>query len=252
MTRKNRNRALRNTAIALAVLFVVWLVLGAPLPTAQLRLRRAERQCLRDYSQVVWRYDSRNYLGQDVNLRGLDTLVGLTPTEVHVYARELNVCPRDPNRPTLMVLPAELPYDTGDGQEQAPAFLAVDPPAGTASARLTVYLEMKYVGGSFEDGEPIIRKYKSEKYVMDGERNGETFLFRLTRHQAYFGGAWEDGESMYRYVAEDDAFYSLRRLPNGEVPIGYFSVASQMEFFDRDGTLITGISLGVKSGTLFL
>lgn len=245
MTRRNRNRALRNTAIGLAILFIVWLVLGAPLPTAQLRLRRAERQALTGRSQVVWRYDSRNYLGVDVNLRGLDTLVGLTPTEVHVYARELLVWPREAEGPTLVVLPAELPYyGAPDEQDQAPALLAIDPPAGTAAARLTLSLTREY-----SPSQTPTRSALSETYEMDGVREGDLFLFQLTRHYPYhpYGQGTEEEHS--RYMAENDTLYELFRFAG---KVKGLDAALVLEFFDADGAPLSRTSHDITSGTLFL
>lgn len=244
MTRKNRTRALRNGAIGLAVLFAVWLVLGAPLPTAQLRLRRAERQCLCDYSQVVWRYDSRDYLGRDVNLRGLDTLVGLTPTEVHVYARELLVWPRDPAGPTLVVLPAELPYDTQDGQEQAPAFLSVDLPDGAESARLTLALTREY-----SPGQTAARSALSETYEMDGVREGDLFRFQLIRRYPYHPYGQGTEEELCLYQAENDAFYELFRFAG---KVKGLDAALFLEFFDGDGAPISRTSHNIKGAELFM
>lgn len=235
---RNRFKALRNLAAAAVLLAVLWLLSGAPLPTQQLRLRRAERQNILDYAHIVWRYDSRGYTGYDTYFKGADTLVGLTPTAVHVYARELTVWPRDPGTPVLVCLPAELPYGEGrienGNLEQAPALLAFDAPAGAASARLTLSLNIEYRITLIENDQSTIRKY--EEYVSEGVRDGEAFLFQLTRH---YSQTWDpQNEVLLRssdFHAENDAFYSL---PRSSGPIGRLNVPYTLEFFDGSGELI--------------
>lgn len=201
MSRKNRFRALRNLTIAAVLLVGLWLINGTPLPTQALRMHRAERQNLVEHSQIVWRY----HAGENLN----DTLVGVTPTSVYTYTWNLNVWPRNPEGSTLAVLPASSSYSIEEIR-----VLAVDPPNGAVSARLTLTLENNH--------------YPAEVYEAEGARDGELFLFRVTRHHTQ-----EEDAELYR--GEGDA---LRAFPAGSELAGRLCVPYAVEFFDGDGAVI--------------
>lgn len=228
--RKDRIRALRDLAIAAVLIFLSWIAVGAPLPLASMKMHREERQDLVERSEIVWRYDSRDYLGTDAYFKGADTLVGLTPTEVHVYVRTLTVWPRDPDGPTLVILPLELPYSALAGREQAPALLSVDAPAEAESARLTLTLDLTY--RTYLDGQETVYDLPPEQYEAEGVRDGSLFFFQLTRHYS--------SDQSPQHDAEDGAFYDLSRFqstPGCLDPSGLFSYT--VEFFDGDGALIS-------------
>lgn len=205
MTRKNRFRALRNLTITAVLLFAVWLTTGAPIPH-QLRaanMHREERRGLLPRSEVVWRsqFDDNR----------VDTLVGVTPTAVHTYIWNVEAWARSPDGPTLVWLPGYLDYE-----ERTSSLLAVDPPAGAESARLTVTLEIKYGG-----------EWYSEEYREEGVRDGECFLFVLTCHHLETADPLTEPE----YVA-------LTWWKNKCHEEGYFATPYTLEFFDGEGNLI--------------
>lgn len=202
MTQKNRNRALRNLAIAAVLFFVLWTSVDAPLPLASMRMHREERRCLAERSQIVW--------------HNKNTWVGLTPTAVHTYVWTLDVWARNPDGPTLVPLQSYLDYTAGVGGVWG--LLAVDPPDGAESARLTVTLSESVFG---------IESGYSEEYQTEGVREGEFFLFRLDPHHA-------DVEDPLCWT-EMSLF---EKLPDNFDDRGYFASPYTLEFFNGDGVLI--------------
>ena len=155
-------RAARNLLLALLLLAALWYVKGCPLPTQEMEFRRLERQRLAGRSEIIFRCESQG----EAMLGRPDMLLGVTDTAVHTSSdsHTLRVWPRDADGPTLVVLPSEL--------ELQPVFTvglaAVDPPEGTAAARLTITL-------AFNDW--------AEDYTVEGERQGAVWLFPLpARH----------------------------------------------------------------------
>lgn len=220
MTHQNRNRALRNLAIAAALCFATWLLLGAPLPTQTLRMHRAERQNLVERSQIVWRYHRWGDLNDSGYFsEGTYTLVGVTPVTVYTYMWRLEAWARNPDGPTLVGLPMYLDWPGGVGGTRG--LLAVDPPAGAESARLTLTLEIEY---GFETD----RMWYSEEYQEEAVRDGECFFFTLTRHHP-------DNVEDPLWGPEHALFSGWESKYDGE---GYFAAPYTLEFFDRDGVLI--------------
>lgn len=213
MTRKNRFRALRNLIVAAVLLLATWLISGAPLPTRTMRMHREERECLLPRSEIVWRThfdDNRN-----------DTLVGVTPTAVHTYRWGVEVWTRDPDRPTLVPLPS---YGVG----RTYGLLAVDPPAGAESARLTVTLETQYYVEDNVEG-----ALYSEEYQEESVRDGACFFFQLTEHHP-------NKEEDPLWGAEYTLLYGWERnyLESNYDEERYFAAPYTLEFFDGEGKLI--------------
>lgn len=215
MTRQNRNRALRNLAIGAVLLFAVWLLLGAPLPTVQMRMHREERRSLLPRSQVVWfrHSEAPHYPG---------VVAGIAPTAVYTYYQGLEVWNRNPDEPTLVPLPD---YYIGNGVS-ACSLLAVDPPAGAESARLTLTLEIQY--WVEDDAEEALY---SEEYREEGVRDGECFFFPLTRrHQDTEDPLWHPEDIIF---SSWDMNYRIHYCDGG-----YYTAPYTLEFFDGEGELI--------------
>ena len=162
MARKHRLRALRNVLLCVLLLAFLWQVKGCPLPTAEMEFHRRERQHLADESEIVLRCESEaeGWLGEPA------MLVGVAARTVHTASRthRFNVWPKNPDGPTLVVLPSELALRP----VLVVGLAAVEPPeqAETALLTLTLPLEAAY-------GEEDVR------HVLTGRREGEAFLFRL-------------------------------------------------------------------------
>ena len=195
-------RAARNLLLALLLLAALWYVKGCPLPTQEMEFRRMERQRLAGRSEIIFRCESQG----EAMLGRPDMLLGVTDTAVHTSSdtHPLNVWPRDADGPTLVVLPSEL--------ELQPVFTvglaAVDPPEGTAAARLTITL-------SVNDW--------AEDYTVEGERQGAVWLFTLAQRQT------------------EDALRELERqalsyLTHQEAETSLYPYT--VEFFDADGALL--------------
>lgn len=211
MTRKNRFRALLNLTVAAALLFAVWLMNGAPIPQ-QLRaanMRREERENLLPRSEIVWRHRTTGW--------DSDILVGVTPTAVYTYCWGVKVWTRDPDGPTLVVLPSHVSYTAGVGGTYG--LLAVDPPSGAESARLTVMLEYQY--------DNIEGALYSEEYREESVRDGACFLFPLTWHHR------DLEDSLYK---PESVMFSIGLGTYADR--GYFTAPYTLEFFDGAGNLI--------------
>lgn len=206
MARKHRLRALRNGLLCVLLLAFLWQVKGCPLPTAEMEFRRRERQHLADESEIVLRCESEaeGWLGEPA------MLVGVADRTVHTTSRthRFNVWPKNPDGPTLVVLPSELAL--------RPALVvglaAVEPPeqAETALLTLTLPLEAAY-------GEEDVR------HVLTGRREGEAFLFRL---QPQYDDATSRGRAEFAEVM------SLTHRTAGGLP------PYELAFFDSGGGYI--------------
>lgn len=211
MTRKNRFRALRNLTVAAVLLFAVWLMNGAPIPhqLGAANMHREERRCLLPRSEIVW----RSHFDDD----RVDTLVGVTPTLIYTYRWGVEVWDRNPDGPTLVVLPSYVSYTAGVGGTYG--LLAVDPPVGAESARLTVTLQYRY--DDIEGG------LYSEEYQEESVRDGACFPFPLTwHHPDHEDPLWAAEYSMFSM--------GLGIYADG----GSFIAPYTLEFFDKDRNLI--------------
>ena len=199
-------RAARNLLLALLLLAALWYVEGCPLPTQEMEFRRMERQRLAGRSEIIFRCESQG----EAMLGRPDMLLGVTDTAVHTSSdsHTLRVWPRDADGPTLVVLPSEL--------ELQPVFTvglaAVDPPEGTAAARLTITL-------SVNDW--------AEDYTVEGERQGAVWLFTLAQRQT------------------EDALRELERqalsyLTHQEAETSLYPYT--VEFFDADGAVLDSLT----------
>ena len=192
-------RAARNLLLALLLLAALWYVEGCPLPTQEMEFRRMERQRLAGRSEILFRCESQG----EAMLGDPNMLLGVTDTAVHTSSdtHPLNVWPRDADGPTLVVLPSEL--------ELQPVFTvglaAVDPPEGTAAARLTITL-------AFNDW--------AEDYTVEGERQGAVWLFTLAQRQT---------EDALRELERQALSYLTHQQPRT------FLYPYTVEFFDADG-----------------
>ena len=152
-----RGKAIRNLLLVLLLGAVIWGQLGKPLPTREMELHRAERECLIDPSVVVFTCESEpeRELGDPVMLVGVSGDTVQTSSRTHRF----NIWPKNPEGATLVVLPSELEY--------SPSFVAglvaVEPPAPAETARLTI--------GVSEGAGPL--------RTVSGEKSGSVFLFRL-------------------------------------------------------------------------
>lgn len=162
MARKHRLRALRNVLLCVLLLAFLWQVKGCPLPTAEMEFHRRERQHLADESEIVLRCESEaeGWLGEPA------MLVGVAARTVHTASRthRFNVWPKNPDGPTLVVLPSELALRP----VLVVGLAAVEPPEQAETARLTLTLPLEAAYGE-----------EAVRHVLTGRREGEAFLFRL-------------------------------------------------------------------------
>ena len=208
MKRTHRFRALRNLLLLVMALFGLWWVRGFPLPALELELHRAERQVLAEESRIVWRYEG-------VQSGDKDILVGLTAGEVHTYGenRGLWIWPRSSDSPTLVLLPEHTRY-YDKGSYIAPAFLAVDPPEGAETARLTITL-----GEGF--GDPVA-------YEMEGQKEDGLFFFQLRSKQS-------GSESLQEYSVFQNLLFDCEDLD---------ASLWTLECFDGEGRLLETVTGG--------
>ena len=221
MRKQNRFRALRNLTAAAAALLLVWYLKGCPLPTAEMELHRSERQHLLRESRVVWEY--RGTMSRD-----RDMMVGVGEGHVTTWL-DRGGCwfrERRGDGPTVVLLPQGTRYSPdSNGKANSytdPAFVAVDVPARTQSARLTVALDYA------EELEP---------YVIEGEKDGSVWFFQLMRRH-HATDEYSSDEEWSLNHKEEDALFSLKLAgQTWSLPYSYTA-----EFFDRDGNLIETVS----------
>lgn len=156
--RSHRFRAIRNLLLTALVLTVLWWYWRCPLPTPGMELHRGERQNLLDRSTIVFSCESEGerISGDRMMLVGVSKHTVQTRSRTHPF----NVWPKNPDGATLVVLPSELQYRP----TMIVGLVAAEPPALAVRARLT--LDMT----AYEQG--VV-------YMVEGERDGEVFLFRL-------------------------------------------------------------------------
>ena len=206
MKKQHLLRTGRNLLITAALVALMWIAKGYPLPTQEMEFRRLERQHLAGQSEIIFRCESQG----EARFGHPDMLLGVTGTAIHTSSdtHPLNIWPRNGAGATLVVLPAELVLE--------PAFtvglVAVDPPAGTASARLTITLS---------------RLDWVEDYTVEGEQQGDVFLFSLAaRH----------GEDDWRSHESEALSELTHQQPRT------FLYPCTVEFFGADGQLLDVLS----------
>ncbi len=201
-------RTARNLLLAALAALLIWWMAGFPLPTPELTFRRAERQALAEWSELVWQYEGT--AGGDKDL-----LVGLADRFVHVWHPNGYVLfwPRQEGG-TLVPLPAETRYQDQGSSYTGPVLLVPDPPEGAESARLTITLS---INNWMED------------YIVGGTRQGQVFFFQLEmRHQ-------NDAHSMDE--ATGFSWLTYERPDS----LGLSQYPYTLEFFDASGNLLSTI-----------
>ena len=206
MTRKHLRRTARNLLITAVLGALAWIASDFPLPTQELAFRRLERQYLAGRSEIIFRCESQGEarFGHPDMLLGVTDTAVLTSSDTHPF----NVWPRDADGPTLVVLPSELVLE--------PVFtvglVAVGPPARAETARLTITLS---------------RLDWAEDYAMEGQRQGDVFLFSLAaRH----------GEDDWRSHEREALSELTHQQPRT------FLYPYTVEFFDAGGALLDTLS----------
>lgn len=227
MRRKHKLRALRNLAVTVLCLLLIWAESGYPLPTQEMEFRRAERQMLLERSAVIW---------TDQALAGSRTpamLVGEARAAFHVYGlARLTVHPRHQGG-TPLVLPGDLPNEQG-GWARDLAILVPDPPEGAVSARMTLSVGHLY---------PVPENAGDEllTYTLTGTRMDERFLLQPKRQYTLEEDSTEAQRKLWS--AEHDRLrdlasflqYHYNVTPLDETPY-------TLEFFDADGELVTAVT----------
>lgn len=214
MNKRHQRRIARNLLVTALLLLALWWAKGFPLPTAEMRFHRIERQSLAGESTIVFRGRSEVELGDPT------LLVGVTPTAVHTFSasHQFSSWPRAISAPTLVVLPAELEERLIGISPYVLGLVAVDPPPSAHSAQLSLSLTC----GS----ETVV-------YRMTGQRQDAAFLFRLESRFPTITGA--SGPLDIRLAdAEYAAFSSLGDSISGGHPLPPYTLT----FFAADGTEI--------------
>lgn len=214
MSRTHRLRFFRNMAVVILCLLVLWAVSGYPLPTTEMGFHRAERQSLAEESTIVFRCRSEGELPDPT------MLLGVTRDAVHTssHTHFLNVWPKNPQGPTLVILPSELFYDGSRISSYTIGLVAVDAPVLAESSRLTLTLTC---AGEETD------------YVMDAQRQGEVFFFQLESRYPNVTAS-SASEAVQAAQAEEEAFEGLFHWTTATRPMPPYI----LEFFDADGNLM--------------
>ena len=212
-------RLIRNTLLCLLLVLALWIVNGCPLPQA-MALRRLERQMLLEPSAIVLETD-------DNENGGYALLLGVTEDHIHSFALRdgdgsLAVWERKGEEPTLVVLPRQVRYWTGEEFAYAPKLAAVDVPQAAVSARLTMPLTfdgvINYSPAQWE-----------QVYAIEGVRDGSCFLFQL----AYQGEP--DGTTLEELAEQ----YWLRNSPSHLTEaVQQNQIPYTLEFFDAGGQVL--------------
>lgn len=219
MRTQNRLRALRNLVIILVLAALLWAIRGYDLPTMEMWMHRTERQHMIDESRVIWEYEGRMHNDRDM-------IAGLGPQYVTTRAESghLAFWPRAVEEPTLVLLPDDTRYNpSGTAHSYLdPSFILVDAPSRTQSARLHILL------GYNEH---------SEVYAAEGVKQGSVWFFQLEKHY-YASSESSTEEELNRNRWEEDALnLFFVRQPD------HFYFPCTVEFFDKDGTLISTLEL---------
>ena len=218
--RTYRRRLIRNGILCLVLVLVLWIVRYYPLPQS-MALRRLERQMLLEHSTIVLETD-------DNKNDGYALLLGVTEDHIHAFDlwrmtfRRLTIWDRKGDEPTLVVLPRQVRYWTGEEFAEAPKLAAVDVPQEAASARLTMTLT--YDGAI--NGLPVCWE---RTYVMEGVKEEGCFLFQLTCQE-------KSGDTALEEQAEA---YWLGSLPSRLTEaVQQDQISYALEFFDGSGQVI--------------
>lgn len=216
MRRKHKLRALRNLAVTVLCLLLIWAESGYPLPTQEMEFRRAERQMLAGQSTIIWSAPIRSSNGRPGSYYSppdAAALVGVTPTSIHTYDHDLTVWPRVGDRPTLIVLPNEtvLWSDAWDGGTNILPLMVIDPPPNTQTARLTIDIPI-----STDLSDPLPCRCTAE-----AQRDGQVFFLPTEPLELD-----RTGQIGYSY-------------PSPEMFLRY---PYTLEFFDTDGKLVTAVT----------
>ena len=217
--RTYRRRLIRNGVLCLLLVLVLWIMSGYPLPQSMM-LRQLERRMLLEPSTIVLETDDNQQYPHKL-------LLGVTEDHIHAFdlwktASRLIVWDRKGEEPTLVVLPQQVRYWTGEEFAYAPKLAAVDVPQEAVSARLTMTLTF--------DG--VINHSPAQwgqVYSIEGVRDGSCFLFQLT-HQGE-----PDGTTLEE-LAEQSWMRSTPSHLTEEVQQDKISYT--LEFFDADGQVI--------------
>ena len=217
--RTYRRRLIRNGILCLLLVLVLWIVNGYPLPQSMM-LRQLERRMLLEPSTIV--------LETDDNQQYPHTLVlGVTEDHIHAFdlwktASRLIVWDRKGEEPTLVVLPRQVGYWTGEEKAYAPMLAAADVPQEAVSARLTMTLTYDgVINHSPAQWEQV--------YTIEGVRDGSCFLFQLTYQGEPDGTTLEE-------LAEQSW---MRSTPSHWTEaVQQNQISYTLEFFDADGQVI--------------
>lgn len=221
-------KIVRNLAVTLICLSVLWAWAGYPLPTAELEFRRLERQNLFPPSELqgVFRgiYQNR-WTGYGV----LEDWVVVG----HESYGQLECWPREESGPTLFPAAEFFPSPV------ELLFAAADVPVGTASARLDMSLDCwvasKHGGGTsisaLEGGYPRDDSLNWVRWARDYQAEGELLreggvLFRVPR-----------GDEEGAVSIEQELFSMLTRQSNYWQPVKLRGGNCHMEavFYGQDG-----------------
>ena len=212
-------RLIGNTVLCLLLSLVLWTVTGCPLPQS-MALRRLERQMLLEPSTIVLETDDNQNHGDTL-------LLGVTEDYIHSFALRdgdgsLTLWERKGAEPTLVVLPRQAWYWTGEESAYAPKLAAVDVPQGAVSARLSMTL-------TFEGGINNSPVNWERTYGMEGVREGSCFLFQLP-YQGEPDGTTLDELAEQSWLRSSP--YQLTRELRQD------KISYTLEFFDADGQVI--------------
>ena len=217
--RTYRRRLIRNGVLCLLLVLVLWIMSGYPLPQSMM-LRQLERRMLLEPSTIVLETDDNQQYPHKL-------LLGVTEDHIHAFdlwktASRLIVWDRKGEEPTLVVLPRQVGYWTGEEKAYTPMLAAVDVPQEAVSAQLTMTLTFDgVINHSPVQWEQIC--------VMYGVRDGSCFLFQMTYQGEPDGTTLE--ELAEQFWMRNSPFYLTEKVRQDKIPY-------TLEFFDADGQVI--------------
>ena len=234
--RKHQRRVLLNLLLTAVLALFLWAHDGYPLPTLEMELHRAERQTLAEESRVVWKVSD-----QSATMGG-PVLAGVSSRWTHTYgsrydAPQLALWPRSKTEPTLVILPDIFRYHPEGAalthREEAPVLLAVDPPAGAETARLTI--DFSFFSDKYSGWAP---------YVVQGARSDPFFLFQV--EVQYERNSLQNSDLD---LQESGLFFNLIWSP-GFAMRTMDDFPYTLEFFDADGALIAAYDNPAAGGAV--
>ena len=227
MRRKHQKRVLINLLVIAVLALFLWVYHEYPLPTQEMEFHRTERQVLMEESQVVWVYEGQTFSDPDI-------LVGVSPRWIHTYGEPTlpgtneALWPRTVTEPSLLILPDHLEYyPEGEplfARRDAPALLAVDPPAEAESAQLTIDLSV-FSEGRFSKGLD-----GWDPYVIQGEKSDPFFLFQV-EYQYEDTPLRDQEDHLFLFITGFGGIIPFTLRTMDEFPY-------TLEFFDGSGALI--------------